>query len=326
MRARMIFGMFAWLCAVSGPLWAQGASGGYPTKPLRFVLPFPPGGPTDILGRMLAQQLSTQVGQSVVPENRPGAGGNLGAEIAAKSPPDGYTIALCATSLALSPALYAKLNYDPVRDFAPISLVATIPNVILVHPSVPAKSLKELVQLAKKNPGKLNFGSGGLGTSNHLASEMLKGLADIDLVHVPFKGSNMAMVGMMGGQVDMVTIGVPPTLPHIQAGKVRPLAVLSAKRLSSLPDVPTSREAGYDNFEVTTWYGILAPAGTPKPVVARLNGEFVKMMASPDMRSRMRGAGFDTVSSSPEEFAAFIRSEMTRWAKVVKDSKVPILQ
>ncbi len=315
------------LCAVavlgvlmSAPLFAQT----YPVRPVRFILPFPAGGPTDILGRIIGQKLSAELGQSVVPENRPGAGGNVGTEYAAKQPGDGYTIVLASPSLSISPVLYKKLAYDPVRDFAPISLVAEIPNILLVHPSVPAKTLKEFVQLAKANPGKLNFGSGGLGTSNHLGSEMLKGLTGINIVHVPYKGSNEAMVAMMGGHVDMVVIGVPPTLPHIKAGRVRPLAVLASRRLSYLPSVPTAAEAGVPNYEVGTMYGLLVPAGTPRDIINRLNADWIKIEAMADTKEKMRTAGYEPMTSTPEQYGEFIKTEMVRWAKVIKDANVKI--
>jgi len=315
------------LCAVavlgvlmSAPLFAQT----YPVRPVRFILPFPAGGPTDILGRIIGQKLSAELGQSVVPENRPGAGGNVGTEYAAKQPGDGYTIVLASPSLSISPVLYKKLAYDPVRDFAPISLVAEIPNILLVHPSVPAKTLKEFVQLAKANPGKLNFGSGGLGTSNHLGSEMLKGLTGINIVHVPYKGSNEAMVAMMGGHVDMVVIGVPPTLPHIKAGRVRPLAVLASRRLSYLPSVPTAAEAGVPNYEVGTTYGLLVPAGTPRDIINRLNADWIKIEAMADTKDKMRTAGYEPMTSTPEQYGEFIKTEMVRWAKVIKDANVKI--
>ena len=287
-------------------------------------MPFPAGGPTDILGRIIGQKLSAELGQSVVPENRPGAGGNVGTEYAAKQPGDGYTIVLASPSLSISPVLYKKLAYDPVRDFAPISLVAEIPNILLVHPSVPAKTLKEFVQLAKANPGKLNFGSGGLGTSNHLGSEMLKGLTGISIVHVPYKGSNEAMVAMMGGHVDMVVIGVPPTLPHIKAGRVRPLAVLASRRLSYLPSVPTAAEAGVPNYEVGTTYGLLVPAGTPRDIINRLNADWIKIEAMADTKEKMRTAGYEPMTSTPEQYGEFIKTEMVRWAKVIKDANVKI--
>jgi len=317
--------IFLGACAlVAVALAAPAAAQSYPSKPVRFILPFPPGGPTDILGRIIGQRLAVQLNQPVVPENRPGAGGNVGTEFAAKQPADGYAIVLASPSLSISPGLYKKLGYDPVKDFAPITLVAQIPNVLLVHPSVPAKTLKEFVQLAKAHPGELNFGSGGLGTSNHLGSEMLKGLTGINMVHVPYKGSNEAMIGMIGGHVDMVVIGVPPTLPHIKAGRVRPLAVLAAERLPYLPDVPTSKEAGVANYEVITSYGILAPAGTPRDVINRLNAEWLKIAVMAETKERMSGAGYEPMTSTPEQYGEFIKSEMVRWAKVIKDANVKI--
>jgi tripartite-type tricarboxylate transporter receptor subunit TctC len=306
--------------SIAPPLHAQN----YPARAVRFVLPFPPGGPTDILGRIIGQKYALQLAQPVVPENRPGAGGNVGTEYAAKQPADGYSFVLASPSLSISPGLYKKLGYDPVKDFAPITLVAQIPNILLVHPSVPVKSLMELVQLAKANPGKLNFGSGGLGTSNHLGSEMLKGLTGINMVHVPYKGSNEAMVGMIGGHVDMVVIGVPPTIPHIKAGRVRALAVLAAERLPYVPDVPTSKEAGVANYEVITSYGILAPAGTPRDIINKLNAEWLKIAAMADTKERLRGAGYEPMTSTPEQYGEFIKTEMVRWAQVIKDANVKI--
>jgi tripartite-type tricarboxylate transporter receptor subunit TctC len=321
MKTKIVIGACALFGAMTAqPLYAQS----YPTRPVRFILPFPAGGPTDLLGRIMGQKLAAQLGQPVVPENRPGAGGNVGTEYAAKQAADGYTMVLASPSLAISPSLYKKLGYDPVKDFAPISMVAHIPNVLLVHPSVPAKTLKELVQLAKANPGKLNFGSGGLGTSNHLGSELFKSLAGVNIVHVPYKGSNEAMVGMMGGHVDMVVIGVPPTLPHIKAGRVRPLAVLAAERLPYLPDVPTAREAGIANYEVTTWYVLAVPAGTPRDIIVRLNAEWVKLAESPDTREKMQTAGFEPMSSTPEQAGEFVKAEIVRWAQVIKDAKLKV--
>jgi tripartite-type tricarboxylate transporter receptor subunit TctC len=316
MNASRIFAVAA-LCLVSA-VNAQT----YPAKSVRFIVPFPPGGPTDVLARVLGQKLSEQIGQPVVLDNRPGAGGNLGFELAARSAPDGYTIVLGAPPLAISPHLYAKLNYDPVRDFEPISLVASMPNVLLVHPSVPAKTLKDLVQLAKASPGKLNFGSGGAGTSNHLGGELLKSMTKIDIVHVPYKGASQAMLGLIGGQIDIVVIGTPTAIPQIQAGKVRALAVLSSNRLAAIANVPTAREAGFPGYEVTTWYGVLVPAGTSKDIVARLNAEFAKVMTVPASRDRIVGGGFDPMSSTPQQFADFIKTENVRWGKVIRDAGI----
>ena len=296
----------------------------YPSKPIRFILPFPPGGPTDILGRIIGQKYAVQLGQPVVPENRPGAGGNVGTEYGSKQAPDGYSLVLASPSLSISPTLYKKLGYDPVKDFAPVTTVGQIPNVLLVHPSVPAKTLKELVQLAKAHPGKLNFGSGGLGTVNHLGSEMFKSLNGVSMVHVPYKGSNEAMVGMMGGHVDMVVIGVPSALPHIRAGRVRALAALTHERLPYLPDVPTSKEAGIANYEVITSYGMLVPAGTPRDIVNRLNAEWIKIAAMADTRERLQAAGYEPSTSTPEQYGDFIKAEIVRWAKVIRDAKLNI--
>ncbi len=303
----------------AGPVLAQ-APDVYPSKPIRFILPFPPGGGTDILGRLISERLAAALGQPVVIENRGGAGGNVGAEAAAKSAPDGYTILLVAPSLAISPSLYSKLNYDPVKDFAPISLVATVPNVMITHPSVPARTLAEFIALAKTKPGGMNFGSGGSGTSNHLAGELFNIVAGVKLVHVPYKGVNLAMNDVLGGQVQLVVIGIPAAAPHIKAGRLRALAVVAPKRSPALPDVPTVAEAGLPNFEVTTWYGVLAPAGTPRPIINRLNAELVKTMQVPDLKERLAAMATDPVTSTPEEFADLIKQEISRWAKVVREA------
>ncbi len=313
-----------------GNIMAQTASTGaaqaYPVKPIRMVLPFPPGGPTDLLGRQIALKLSENVAQPVVPENRPGAGGNLGNELAAKAPADGYTIAVASNVLAISPNLYRKLNYDPIRDFAAISLVAQVPNVFICHPSIPAKNLKELVAAARNAPGKLTFSSGGLGTGQHLAGEMFKSFSKLDTLHVPYKGSGVAMLGMIGGHVDMMVIGVPPAVPHIQSGKVRALAALSAERLAVLPNVPTSKESGFPGYEVTSWYGIVAPANTPRDIITRLNAELGKIVTAPDTRERLTSGGFDPITSTPERFGEFIKSETARYAKAIKDAKLELQQ
>ncbi|MBI4194774.1 MAG: tripartite tricarboxylate transporter substrate binding protein [Betaproteobacteria bacterium] len=313
---------FLGLGALAAPSGAQN----YPSKQLRFVLPFPTGGPTDLLGRLLGQKLSENLAQPVVPENRPGAGGNVGAEFASRQPADGYSIVLASNALAISPSLYKKLNYDLVRDFAPITLVAQVPNVFIVHPAVPAKNLKELAAIARASPGKITFGSGGLGTGQHLAAEIFKMTAKINILHVPYKGSGLAMVGMIGGHLDMLVIGAPPALPQIQAGKVRVLAALTADRLPFLPNVPTAIESGFPELVVMSWYGVLAPAGTPREVIARLNGELGKIVAAPDARERMETAGFIPLHSTPERFSEHIRSEMARYAKVIKSANLRIEQ
>jgi tripartite-type tricarboxylate transporter receptor subunit TctC len=290
----------------------------YPAKPIRLIFPFPPGGPTDLLGRAVAQKLSDQMGQPVVADTRPGAGGNLGLELAAKAPPDGYTLVLSSPLVAISPSLYAKLNYDPAKDLAPISLIAVIQNVLLVHPSVPAKSLKELIQLARAAPGRLSFGSGGVGTTTHLAPELLQSLQNIKMVHVPYKGSGLALIGLISGDVDLLIMAVPAAASQIHSEKVRALAVLAAQRSPVIPSVPTAKEAGVDKFEVPIWYGILAPAATPRDIIVRLNGELIKALTSADLKERLAAAGVEPMTSTPEQAASFIRSETVRYAAVIK--------
>ena len=302
--------------------WCALAQDAWPSRPIRLILPFPPGGGTDILGRLIAERLTANLGQPVVAENRGGAGGNVGAEAAAKSAPDGYTIVLVAPSLAISPSLYSTLGYDPVKDFAPVSLVATVPNVMITNPSVPAKTLAEFIRLAKSKPGEMNFGSGGSGTSNHLAGELFNIVAGVKLVHIPYKGVNLAMNDVLSGRVQLVFIGIPAAAPHIKAGKLRALALVAPQRSSVLPDVPTVAEAGLPRFEVTTWYGILAPAGTPRPVVERLKGELGKIMHSSELKERLEALATDPMTSTPEQFADLIRREIAKWREVVREAGV----
>jgi len=310
------------LCALSlaGGIALAQAQDAWPSKPVRFILPFPPGGGTDILGRIIAERLTANLGQPVVIENRGGAGGNVGAEAAAKSAPDGYTIVLVAPSLAISTSLYSKLNYDPVKDFAPVSLVAIVPNVMITNPAVPAGTLAEFIRLAKTKPGEMNFGSGGSGTSNHLAGELFNIVAGVKLVHVPYKGVNLAMNDVLSGRVQFVVIGIPAAAPHIKAGKLRALALVAPQRSPVLPDVPTAAEAGLPKFEVTTWYGILAPAGTPRTIVARVNAELVRIMHAPELKERLDALATDPVTSTPEEFADLIGREIAKWGEVVREA------
>ncbi len=316
----MVLGFFL-VGAMVSPLFAQS----YPTKAIRFVLPYPPGGPTDFLGRLVGQKLGERLGQPVVPDNRPGAGGNVGSEVGAKAPPDGYTISIGGFWLASSPSLYKKLNYDPLKDLAPISIVSQSPNLLLVHPSLPVKGLRDLIAYARANPGKLNFGSSGVGSPLHLAGELFKSLAKIDIVHVPYKGGGgPALTALMGGEVQMMVLGPGASMPQINAGKVKALAALTAERLPFLPDVSTAKEAGID-LVVTSWHGILAPAGTPRDIVNRLSAEWAKVAMMPDVQEKMRSAGFDARSNTPEAFAEFIRAETTLWSKVIKDAKVPTI-
>jgi tripartite-type tricarboxylate transporter receptor subunit TctC len=312
-------GLFLALAAALAP-WPASAQlpDLWPARPIRLILPFPPGGGTDILGRLIAERLTANLGQPVVTENRGGAGGNVGAEAAAKSAPDGYTIVLVAPSLAISPSLYSKLNYDPVRDFAPVSLVATVPNVMVTHPEVPAATLAEFIRLAKSKPGEMNFGSGGSGTSNHLAGELFNIVAGVKLVHVPYKGVNLAMNDVLSGRIQLVFIGIPAAAPHIKAGRLRALALVAPRRSPVLPEVPTVAEAGLRDFDVTTWYGILAPAGTPRPVVERLNTELARVMHAPEMKERLAAMATDPVTSTPEEFGDYIKREIAKWGEVVR--------
>jgi tripartite-type tricarboxylate transporter receptor subunit TctC len=294
----------------------------FPSKTVRLILPFPPGGPTDLLGRSIAQKLTEQMGQQVVADNRPGAGGNLGLEVAAKSPPDGHTIVLSSSVFALAPALYAKLNYQQ-SDLAPVSLVAEIRNVLLVHPAVPAKNVTELIALARKNPGMLNYGSGGVGTTTHLTPELIMSITKTRMTHVPYKGSGLALIGLVGGHIDVLIMAVPAAAEQVRAGKVRALLILSTERAPVLPDVPSARDEKVEDYIVRLWYGILAPAATPPGIVGQLNAEIVKAIHSPDLRKRLVDGGVEPLTSSPEEFAKFIRAETPRYAKIVKDANIP---
>jgi tripartite-type tricarboxylate transporter receptor subunit TctC len=294
----------------------------YPTRPIRMISPFPPGGPTDLVGRLVSQRLGENIGQPIVIESRPGASGNVGLEAAARSPADGYTIVLSSPVIALSPLMYSKLNYDPNKELTPIALVGAVRNVLVVHPSVPARNLKELVQIARKSPGRLNYGSGGVGTTTHLAPELLKSLEKLDIVHVPYKGSGVALGALVGGQIDMLVIAAPAAVQQINAGRVRALAVLMPERFADLPNVPTSKESGFPNFEISVWYGMLAPTGTPREIINRLNAELAKSVTAPDMKAKFASAGVEPLTSTPEEFGAFIKSEATRFARVIKDAGI----
>ena len=309
-----------WLVFTAPQAGAQTGAAHYPNRPIRFILPFPPGGGTDILGRLLAQKLSEEVGQPVVPENRPGAGGNVGNEAAAKSPPDGYTLVICTTSLAVSKTLYKKLGYDPEKDLTPIGLVAANPQVLAVHPSLPARSVKELVQLARTHPASVSFGTGGAGTTNDLIAQLFKSSNRVNVLIVPYKGITPATVAVLGGHVHAVVIGVASAVPYVKGRKLRPLAMLAPQRASMLADVPTSAEAGYPELEAVLWYVIMAPAGTPEPVVARLTEVFARIVASPDTRTKMLAVGAEPMTSTPREFTEFYRKEVARWGKVIREA------
>jgi tripartite-type tricarboxylate transporter receptor subunit TctC len=303
--------------AMASTLYAQS----YPSKPVRLILPYPAGGATDILGRLVGQKLAEQLGQPFVPENRPGAAGNIGTEIVAKAKPDGYIILFHGSSITSSPALYKKLNYDPINDLAPISLAMKGVFVLLVRPSLPVKSLKELVEYAKARPGKLNFGA-PIGGLPHVASELFNTLSNIKITHVPYKGAVEAMTGMMSNEIDIVVSATPAALPLIHDNRVRALAVLSEQRDPSLPNVPTAKEAGIDNFEVIAWCGIWAPAGTPSDIISSLNAKWVKIAAMPDTIEKAQKFGFKPTSNTPMQFAQFIKTEIVRWTKVIKDANI----
>jgi len=293
----------------------------FPDKPVRFIIGFTPGGPSDILARAVGQKLAERWGQQVVIENRPGAGGNLAAEAVAKSAPDGHTWLLGNNSiLATNQSLYRKLPYDPVRDFAPVALVAVQPNILVVHPDVPAKSVSDLIGLLKKNPGKLNYASSGAGAAAHLAGELFKTMAGVDMVHVPYKGAQPALTDLIAGQVQLMFATSASVIPYMKAGRLRALAVTTAQRSPSVPELPTISEAGLPGFEATTWHGVVVPSAVPAPLVQRLNQELNSILSEKDLRERLAGLGAEVLTGTPREFADYIAREIPKWAKVVKDS------
>ena len=297
------------------------AAADYPTKPIRIVVPFPPGGTTDILARAVAQKLSETWNQQVIVDNRPGAGGNIGADIVAKAAPDGYTLVMGTVGThAINPNLYARMPYDHVKDFAPVILVAGVPNVLVVNPSLPVHSVKELIDYAKANPGKLNFASSGNGTSIHLSGELFKTMAGVQMTHVPYKGSAPALADLMGGQVQLMFDNLPSSLGLIKGGKLRAVAVTSSARAAALPDVPTIAESGLPGFEASSWFGVLAPAGTPHDIVAKLNAAIAAWLATPDAKEKLLAQGAIAAGGTPEDFAKHIDRETSKWAKVVKAS------
>ncbi len=307
----ILFLLSALLCTAAA---AQSAA--YPTKPVRFIVPSAAGGGTDIIARAISLKLSETFGQPFVVDNRPGAGQMIGIELAAKSPPDGHTILMAASTLAINPVMYKKVPYDPVRDFAPITQAASLPNVLVVHPSLPVKSVAELIGYARQRPGELNFASAGIGTSPQMSIELLKSMAGIDMVHIPYKGTAPGVVDLLAGQVLVMAPNLLTALPHIKSGKLRALAVTSSKRSQALPDVPTVAESGLAGYDSTQWYGVLAPAGTPREIVSRLHDAIVHALRDDEVGKRLAADGAEAVGSTPEEFAAFIKSESEKWAKV----------
>jgi tripartite-type tricarboxylate transporter receptor subunit TctC len=310
--------------ALSGALGAMLAAGafaqGYPAKPVKVVVPYPPGGPTDIVARVVSQKLAEQTGQQFLVENRAGAGGNIGAEAVARAPADGYTLLVATTAHAINPSLFKSLGYDLQKDFAPVSQLTGGPLVIVVNPSLPAKSVQELIALAKSKPGKLNFASSGNGQSTHLSAELFSSMAGIKMNHVPYKGSAPALTDVIGGQADLMFDTMLSAMPQVKTGKLRALAVTSAARSPAAPDLPTVAESGLPGYAAIAWNGLLAPAGTPKDVVAKLNAELKKTLETADVKERFAAQGFAAAWSPPEQYAAFIQSELAKWAKVVKAS------
>jgi tripartite-type tricarboxylate transporter receptor subunit TctC len=300
---------------------AEAQPQGYPSKPVRFVVPYPPGGPLDTVARLLGQKVSESTKQPVVVDNKPGAGGNIGADAVAKSAPDGYTILMGAVAThAINPTLYASMPYDAQKDFIPVTQVASTPNVLVVNPSIPASNVREFIAYAKANPGKLNFGSGSTGSAGHLAGELFKAMAGVDMTHVPYKGAAPAMNDLVGGQIQLMFDNLASSLGQVKAGRIKALAVTTARRTALAPELPTVAESGLPGFDISTWFGIFVPAGTPRDVVDRLHAEFTRALAMPDVRERMLSLGAEPVGSKPGEFAAFIRAEADKYARVIKAS------
>ena len=290
----------------------------YPARPIRYIVPQAPGGSSDTLARMITQRVGDGLGQPLIVDNRPGATGIIGAEVVAKANPDGHTLLQAATSHATNPAMQAKLPYDSVRDFTPMSLLSQQPNIWIVNPSLPVKTIKELIAYVKARPGQLNFGSSGTGGSQHLAGELLKSSAGLDMTHIPYKGSPPALIDLLAGRISIMSSTMPPVLPHLRTGKVRALAVTSARRSPALPDVPTVAESALPGYEAIAWQGLLAPAGTPRAIVSRIHAEFARVLKQPEITSRLAEQGFDPVASTPEWFAAYIKSEIAKWSKVIR--------
>jgi tripartite-type tricarboxylate transporter receptor subunit TctC len=291
---------------------------GYPSRAVRFIIPFPPGGPTDILGRVVSTRLAEAWTVPVIPDNRPGAGGNIGTEQCARSPADGYTACMLSIAQTISPSIYSKLAFDPARDFAHVTLLATLPSLLVVHPSLPARNVKELVALARARPGSLSYASGGAGTSTQLLMEWLKLEAGVNIVHVPYKGSGPALVDQISGRIEVAFTTIIAVLPYIQAGRLRAIAVSTRERFPTLPAVPAVAESGLKDFDGGSWQGYIMPAGTPRDIVNKANQDLTKMLRAPDTREKVLAMGGITLGNSPEEFSAFVRTEIEKWAKVVK--------
>jgi len=318
-------GLMSRISRVALPLIASFAVGAslaqdYPSKPVRIVVPFSPGGSTDVLARIVGQKLTERSGQPVIIENRAGAGGNIGAEQVARSVPDGYMLLLGGVPHAISASLYSKLSYDLARDLAAVAEIASFPSAIVLHPSLPANSVKELIALARARPGQLSFGSAGNGSPNHLSLELFQTMAGVRMVHVPYKGSGQLVGDLLAGQVQLASMGLPVAVPHVHSGKLRAIAVTGAARSTLLPEVPTVSEAALPGFEVTSWYGVFGPAGLPADIVAKLNSEIGSAVTAAEVKERLAALGAEPSVKSPDQFGRYVRQEITKWAKVVKDS------
>jgi len=316
---RALAGIFTLLAIAS---YAQSLP--YPSKPIRWIVAFPPGGAADVVARTMAPALSEVLGERVVVDNRGGANGNIGADIVAKAPPDGYTLLMGFPGLATNPSLLAKMPYDPLRDLSPVTLLAVTPAVLVVYPGVPASTVQELIALARAQPGKLNYASAGQGAAGHTAGELFKMLANVNLTHVPYKGGGPALVDLMGGQVQVLFDSIPTSLPLVRSGKLRALAVAGNARSDQMPEIPTFEESGLPGFDAGTWFGVLVPAGTPQPIIDKLNAAFVKVVAFPDTAARFRTLGLNTVAGTPAGFATFLKEQTAKWAKVIKAAGIRI--
>jgi tripartite-type tricarboxylate transporter receptor subunit TctC len=305
---------------VAGPAGAAAPAASYPTKAIRLIVPFAPGGSNDIMARIVGQNFTESMGQQVVVDNRAGASGIIGTDVAAKAPADGYTILMMSLTFAVNPSLVKKLPYDTEKDLAPVTLVASAPLLLVVNPAVPAKSLKEFIAYAKANPGKLNFGSGGPGTTPHLAGEMLKTMAGLQMTHIPYKGGGPALADLVGGQIQLMLENIPSTLPFVKSGRLRALAVSGLARSPLVADLPTLDEAGLKGYEIVGWNGLFVPSGTPQAIIAKLHAETVKALSHPQVKDRLATLGAEGVGSTPKQFAAFVKAEIGKWAKVVKDA------
>ena len=314
MREILRIGALGAMLVIGGSALAQA----FPTKPIRFVAAFPAGGPSDIVARAMAKRMSEVLGQPVIVDNRTGAGGNIGAEAVAKAPPDGYTVLLGGSYVIIAPALYLKPQFDQIRDFAPIGLIVSNQYVLVTHPSVPARSVRDLIKVAKAQPGKLNYASTGPGSPPRLAGELFKSMAGVDMVNISYKGATPALIDMIGGHIDVYFGGISGTLPPIASNKIRPLAVTSTKRSSQLPEIPTVAEAALPGYDITTWFGLLAPAGTPREIVNKLNAVIIGIVNEKEMTNYLIGQGVDPVTNTPDQFAAYIKNEVPKFAKIVK--------